>query len=193
MLDIKLLRTNLNEVADKLKKRGFTLDVNLFAGLEEERKELQTKAQALQAERNSQAKMVGQAKAKGEDINFLLADMNSLGDALKKAEKELCKVQKLLEEFILSIPNVADESVPSGSSEEDNVEIRRYGKPTQFDFIPKDHSALGVNLQLMDFATAAKLSGSRFVVLYGPLARLHRALIQFMLDIHTTEHKYSRY
>ncbi len=190
MIDIKELRANLIEIAEKLKRRGFNLDVERFQALEKQRKELQTQTQALQAKRNANAKLVGQAKAAGKDIEPLLKDIELLGDELKANEQFLTDVQDQLNDIVWAIPNILHKSVPDGLSEEDNAEIRRWGEPKKFDFTPKDHVDLGTQLGWMDFETATKISGSRFVVLYGPLSRMHRALIQFMLDVHTKEHGY---
>lgn len=190
MLDIKLLRTDIDNVAKQLKKRGFELDVALFNKLEEQRKVLQVKTQELQAERNAKSKLIGQAKAKGEDVKLIMDSVANLGDQLKQVEDELKKVQCLLDEMLCQIPNLLDESVPEGKSEEDNQVVRHWGEPKTFDFTPKDHVDLGEQLSMMDFETAAKVSGARFVFLYEKLARLHRALIQFMLDVHTKEHGY---
>ncbi|BBL70846.1 serine--tRNA ligase [Methylogaea oryzae] len=191
MLDPRLFRTDLDNVAAQLARRGLQLDKDAFQQLESRRKEVQTRTQTLQNERNTRSKAIGQAKAKGEDIAPLLAEVAHLGDDLAAAEAELNVLQQTLEDWLLGIPNILDESVPDGRSEDDNVEIKRWGEPTSFDFEPKDHVALGEGLGLMDFEAAAKLTGSRFVTLQGPLARLQRALTQFMLDLHTGEHGYS--
>ncbi|MBN1684417.1 MAG: serine--tRNA ligase [Gammaproteobacteria bacterium] len=190
MIYINQLRNNIKQVAENLKQRGFELDVKTFEQLETERKTIQTKTEQLQAERNANAKAIGQAKTKGEDIQPLLEKVEHLGDELKVSEDKFRDIQEQLHQFLAAIPNVLDDSVPNGQSEEDNVEIRRWGEPTRFDFEPKDHVDLGERLGLMDFEMAAKLSGARFVVLYGALAKLQRALIQFMLDLHTMEHGY---
>ena len=190
MLDQKLLRNDIQFVASQLAKRGYTLDVEAFNELEARRKALQIKTQDLQNERNSKSKNIGKAKAAGEDIQPLLAEVSSLGDELDGAKSELDQVQAELNAMLMSMPNIPHESVPDGLSEEDNVEIRRWGEPTEFDFEVKDHVDLGAPNDWLDFETAAKLTGSRFVVMHGPMARLHRALIQFMLDLHTGEHGY---
>ena len=190
MLDQKLLRNDIQFVASQLAKRGYTLDVEAFNELEARRKALQIKTQDLQNERNSKSKNIGKAKAAGEDIQPLLAEVSSLGDELDGAKSELDKVQAELNAMLMSMPNIPHESVPDGLSEEDNVEIRRWGEPAEFDFEVKDHVDLGAPNDWLDFETAAKLTGSRFVVMHGPMARLHRALIQFMLDLHTGEHGY---
>ncbi|MGD9109273.1 MAG: serine--tRNA ligase [Gammaproteobacteria bacterium] len=191
MLDTKLLRSNIQAVADSLQKRGFGLDIDLFQSLEEQRKVLQTKVEKLQAKKNASAKQIGQAKAAGEDVTQLLQEVNSFSDELETTMDALQAVQQKLQDIYFSIPNIPHESVPDGLKEEDNQEVRRWGEPTKFDFAPLDHVTLGEQNGLMDFETAAKISGSRFVVLYGALAHLHRALIQFMLDLHTHEHGYT--
>ena len=191
MLDPKRLRTELREVAAQLKRRGFELDTEALRALEERRKELQVETQALQNERNTRSRSIGQAKAAGEDIQPLLDEVAGLGERLKAAEAELEAVQGRLEALALGIPNIPHASVPDGSDENDNREERRWGEPPSFDFEPKDHVDLGAARGLLDFDVAAKLTGSRFAVLAGPLARLHRALIQFMLDTHTREHGYT--
>lgn len=190
MLDSKLLRNNLKEVAEQLKRRKFILAVDKFEQLEQQRKELQTKTETLQAERNAKSKAIGKAKSQGEDAVAILVEMGGINKALKEAEEALTELQTKMEDVVTGLPNILHESVPDGSSENDNVEIRRWGEPAKFVYKPQTHEELGVSSGLMDFETAAKLSGSRFVVLYGPLARLHRALIQFMLNLHTKEHGY---
>ena len=190
MLDPKLLRNELEQTAAALKKRGYELDTAKLGELEAARKEVQVRQQQLQAERNAKSKGIGKAKAAGEDIQPLLAEVAGLGDQLKAADEELAKLQESLDEIVLGIPNLPHDSVPEGKSEDDNVEVRRWGTPKPFDFEPLDHVDLGEHLKMLDFETAAKLSGSRFAVMGGPLARLHRALIQFMLDLHTSEHGY---
>jgi seryl-tRNA synthetase len=190
MLDPKELRTNAEKIANCLIKRGFKLDIKTIEKLEEQRKVLQTEFENLQAQRNTNAKTIGKAKAKGEDIAPLLKEVGTLGENLKTIEQKLNEVQQKLKDIYLNIPNIPHESVPEGLSEENNLEVRRWGEPKKFAFTPKDHVDLGVQSGWMDFETAAKISGARFVVLYGPLAHLHRALIQFMLDLHTKEHGY---
>lgn len=190
MLDTKLLRTNIQAVAENLHRRGFELDVKSLEALEEQRKTLQVKTERLQAVKNANAKQIGQAKAASENVEKLLREADSFNKELKTAEDDLQKIQQKLQDIYLSIPNMLDESVPDGSKEEDNVEIRRWGEPTKFDFAPKDHVALCEQNGLMDFEVAAKITGSRFVVLYGALAHLHRALIQFMMDFHINQHGY---
>src|SRR5512138_3255161 len=182
MLDPKLLRSDPNAVAANLARRGFTLDVAHLAALEESRKKWQVRADELRNERNVHAKTVGKAKAQGQDIAPLLKQVESLGAELEAAEAELAKVQAELEKITLGLPNMLHESVPDGPDETANVEIRRWGEPRQFPYKPLDHVELGEKLGQMDFAAAGKISGARFTVLTGPLARLHRALIQFMLD-----------
>jgi seryl-tRNA synthetase len=191
MLDPKYLRQDLEHTAQLLQRRGYVLDVKRIAELEEQRKQVQVKTQELQAERNSKSKGIGQAKAKGEDIQPLLDEVAHLGDALKAAEEGLSEIQAQLDELALSIPNLPHESVPVGKDEDDNVEVRKWGEPRQFDFAVKDHVELGEQLGQLDFETASKITGSRFAVMNAQLARLHRALIQFMLDLHTTEHGYT--
>jgi len=190
MLDQRLFRTKLEEVEAQLARRGFKLDAAVFRELEAQRREIQVKTQSLQSERNSRSKLVGQAKARGEDIQPILAEMQNLGDDLKQMEGELDQIQAKLEELLLGIPNLLDGDVPDGRSEADNQEVYRWGKPPEFGFEPKDHVELGSLLGQMDFEAAAKITGARFVTLQGPLARLQRALTQFMLDLHTGEHGY---
>jgi seryl-tRNA synthetase len=191
MLDLKLLRTEPQEVAKGLARRGFQLDVGLLETLEAERRQAQLDAQTLQTERNARSKMIGKAKASGEDIAPLLAEIDDLGDQHKAAEARLAKVLEQLNELAMGVPNIPQADVPAGKDENDNVEISRWGTPRQFDFEPKDHVDLGAGLQQMDFETAAKITGARFVTLTGQLARLQRALIQLMLDTHITEHEYT--
>ncbi|WP_292756938.1 serine--tRNA ligase [Methylophaga sp. UBA2689] len=191
MLDLKLLRTEPQEVAKGLARRGFQLDVGLLETLEAERRQAQLDAQTLQTERNARSKMIGKAKASGEDIAPLLAEIDDLGDQHKAAETRLAKVLEQLNELAMGIPNIPQADVPAGKDEADNVEVSRWGTPRQFDFEPKDHVDLGAGLQQMDFETAAKITGARFVTLTGQLARLQRALIQLMLDTHITEHNYT--
>jgi len=190
MIDPKLIRTEIDVVASGLARRGFTLDTTVLTELEEKRKTVQVRTQDLQARRNASAKAIGQAKAKGEDSAPLIAEVGTLGDELKEAEEELEVVQSQLGEILMGVPNLPHESTPNGRNEDDNVEARRWGEPRLFDFEPKDHVDVGEALAQLDFETAAKLTGSRFVVMSGQVARLHRALIQFMLDLHTGEHGY---
>ena len=191
MLDPKLLRTDLDNTARALARRGFVLDSAALARLEERRKQVQVTTQQYQNERNVKSKAIGVAKAKGEDTGALMDEVAKIGEALKQAETDLAALQAELNAVALGIPNVPHESVPDGRDERDNKEIRRWGEPRKFDFEPRDHVDLGEKLGLMDFEAAAKISAARFVVMHGPLARLHRALIQFMLDLHTREHGYS--
>lgn len=191
MLDLKLLRTEPQEVAKGLARRGFQLDVGLLETLEAERRQAQLDAQTLQTERNARSKMIGKAKASGEDIAPLLAEIDDLGDQHKAAEARLAKVLEQLNELAMGVPNIPQADVPAGKDENDNVEVSRWGTPRQFDFEPKDHVDLGAGLQQMDFETAAKITGARFVTLTGQLARLQRALTQLMLDTHITEHGYT--
>jgi seryl-tRNA synthetase len=190
MLDPKVLRSDPNAVAANLARRGFTLDVARLAELEESRKKWQVKSDELRNERNVHAKTVGKAKAQGQDIAPLLQQVESLGAELAKAETELAQVQGELDQVLLGLPNMLHESVPEGRDETANVEVRRWGEPRKLDFKPKDHVEIGEKLGQIDFAAAGKISGARFSVLSGPLARLQRALIQFMLDLHTGEHGY---
>jgi len=193
MLDSKLLRTELDDTAEKLARRGFVLDVEKIRELEEQRKSLQVKTEELQALRNSRSKSIGQAKAKGdhEEAERILAEVGSLGGELDEAKKALAELQQQLEEITLSVPNLPDDSVPNGKDEEENVEISRWGEPKQYDFELKDHVDLGEMGDGLDFASAVKISGSRFIVMKGQFARLHRAIAQFMLDLHTEEHGYT--
>ncbi|MEJ5863197.1 serine--tRNA ligase [Pseudomonas farsensis] len=190
MLDSKLLRGQLQEVADRLASRGFSLDVARIESLEERRKAVQTRTEQLQAERNARSKSIGQAKAKGEDIAPLMADVERMANELAAGKLELDAIQAELDGILLTIPNLPDASVPVGANEDDNVEVRRWGTPPAFDFEVKDHVALGEVSGGLDFEAAAKLSGARFAVLRGPIARLHRALAQFMINLHTGEHGY---
>jgi seryl-tRNA synthetase len=190
MLDPKLIRSSVDSIAAQLKKRGFVMDVATFNTLEEKRKQLQVSMQELQNERNIKSKEVGHAKAKGGNVDEALKGLKTLSDSLKLLEEQFAEVQTDLEDFLAEIPNLTHESVPEGKSEEDNQVIRTWGEPKQFTFTPKDHVELGVNNNRIDFEAAAKISGARFVVLRGSLARLHRALGQFMLDLHTREHGY---
>ncbi len=189
MLDPKLLRSDLTRVAAELARRGFALDVDAFAALEEQRKTVQIEADRLRAERNANAKAVGQAKAKGLDAAAQLALGESLGEQLKGVEQRLEAIQAEVSSLQLVLPNILHSSVPDGRDETANVEVRRWGTPKQFAFTPKDHVALGERLG-MDFDAAGRISGARFVVMTGGLARLHRALAQFMLDLHVRDHGY---
>jgi seryl-tRNA synthetase len=189
VLDPKLLRSDLPGVAAQLARRGFVLDVADFSALEEQRKATQIEADRLRAERNAGAKAVGQAKAKGQDVAPLLARGEALGAEIESAEKRLEVIQAQLNDIQLGLPNLLHASVPEGRDESANLEIRRWGEPRTFDFEPKDHVAIGEPMG-MDFEAAGRVSGARFVVMIGQLAKLHRALIQFMLDKHTTQHGY---
>lgn len=191
MLDPRLLRQDLEITARQLARRGFQLDTARIATIEEKRKNVQTMTENLQAERNSKSKNIGKAKAQGEDIQPLLDEVADLGDKLKAAEEQLNEVQAELDEIVMGIPNIPHESVPDGRDENDNVEIRKWGEPRQFNFTPRDHVDLGEALGQLDFETAAKITGSRFAVMSHQIARLHRALIQFMLDLHSSEHGYT--
>ena len=191
MLDSKLIRTDLPLVADALARRGYVLDTARLEELEERRKALQMKAQELQTQRNRRSKEIGMAKAAGVDIGPLLEQIEGLGSQHKAAEAELAQLQEELGDVLMGIPNIPHETVPDGCGETDNLEIRRWGEPRAADYEPVDHVDLGERLGLLDFQNAAKISGARFSVIQGPLARLHRALIQFMLDTHTREHGYT--
>ncbi len=191
MLDIQLLRTQLDQVAARIATRGITLDTAAFQSLEEERKTLQTRTQELQAQRNSLSKKIGQAKTKGEDTTALMAEVAGIGDAVKDNEEKLADVLNRLNAFVSVIPNLPHDSVPLGSTDVDNVEVRRWGSPRQFDFPVKDHVDLGAALDGLDFERAVKISGARFTLMKGAVARLHRAIAQFMLDVHTGEHGYT--
>jgi seryl-tRNA synthetase len=191
MLDPKLIRTELEIVAERLKSRGFQLDIATLQALEERRKQFQTQTEELQNERNTKSKSIGKAKAAGEDIQPLLDEVAGLGDRLDRAKSELADVQQQLDAILMGIPNLLHDSVPVGKDENDNVEIRRWGEPKTYDFEVRDHVDLGAVNGWLDFETASKLTGSRFVVMRGQMAKLHRALIQFMLDVHTSEHGYT--
>jgi len=189
MLDPKLIRQDLEVIAVKLKQRGVTLDIPRLNALEEQRKTLQTRLQDLQNERNVRSKAIGQAKAKGENVDPLFQQLKELNESLKMSEEQFTQIQIELNDLLARIPNIPHESVPIGKSEADNKVIRTWGEPRKFAFTPKDHVDLGEKFG-MDFATAAKISSARFVILRGALAKLQRALVQFMLDLHTTEHGY---
>ncbi len=191
MLDPKLLRSDLDRVAEKLRIKKYDFDKSAFNELEERRKSLQVATQNLQNERNTRSKAIGAAKARGEDIQPLLDEVETLGSELKAAETRLEEVQNELDYLLLRIPNLPDDSVPAGDSEEDNAEVLRWGEPPQFDFAPRDHIELGQMLGGMDFERAARLSGARFVTMTGDLVTMHRALIQFMIDRHILEHGYT--
>ncbi len=190
MLSKKQLRNEIKKVAELLQRRGFTFDIEQYNNLETERKQLQIETQDLQNERNVQSKSIGMAKANGENIEPLLKQVANLGEKLESAKNKLTEVQNQIDEIELTLPNIPHESVPDGASEDENVEVLKWGNPRSFDFEIKDHVDLGENLGL-DFKSAAKISGARFSVIKGDLAKLHRALIQFMLDTHTEHHGYS--
>lgn len=191
MLDPNLLRSELDTVAEKLATRGYKLDVETLRNLEESRKVLQVETESLQAERNSRSKSIGQAKARGEDIDALRQEVNELGEKLDAAKAKLDQVQSDIFNITAAIPNIPDDSVPVGKDEQDNQEVSRWGEPRKFDFPIRDHIELGEKNGELDFAAGVKLAGARFVVMKGQIARLHRALTQFMLDLHTNEHGYS--
>ncbi len=191
MLDIQLLRSDLAGVTQRLAARGFTLPAAEFEALEAERKKVQTDTQDLQARRNALSKQVGQLKAKKEDASALMAEVSAQAEQLKVLEQQLDSVQKRLSDYLMVIPNLPHASVPAGKSEADNVEVRRVGEPRQFDFTVKDHVDVGAALGGLDFDTAGKIAGARFAVLKAGVARMHRALAQFMLDLHTQEHGYT--
>lgn len=190
MLSKKQLRNEIKKVAELLQRRGFTFDIEQYNNLETERKQLQIETQDLQNERNVQSKSIGKAKANGEDIEPLLKQVANLGEKLESAKNKLTEVQNRIDEIELTLPNIPHESVPDGASEDENLEVLKWGNPRSFDFEIKDHVDLGENLGL-DFKSAAKISGARFSVIKGELAKLHRALIQFMLDTHSEHHGYS--
>ncbi len=191
MLDIQLLRRDAAQVAERLGARGFTFDTTRFEALEAERKTIQTRTQDAQARRNALSKQIGMLKGKGEDTTAVMAEVAGLGDELKALETRLGALQGELDGFLLGVPNLPHESVAPGKDETANVEVSRWGTPRSFDFPVRDHVDLGEGLAQLDFAAAVKITGSRFVVMKGGLARLHRALIQFMLDVHTREHGYT--
>ncbi|MEX0729958.1 MAG: serine--tRNA ligase [Aquisalimonadaceae bacterium] len=190
MLDPRQLRTRLEEIAAALETRGYSLDVTRYRELDDRRRQLQVQAQELQNERNQRSRAIGKAKAQGEDIQPLLDAVADLGERLKSAESELSGLQEALDALHLEMPNIPDTEVPVGKDEDDNLEIRHWGEPRQFDFRPRDHVELGAEHGLLDFEAGARLAGSRFVVMRGGAARLHRALAQFMLDLHGREHGY---
>ena len=190
MLDPNLLRNDIDAVASALKIKGYDLDINAFQSLEAERKALQVESEELQAKRNARSKEIGKTKAQGGDVDALMAEVASFADQLKASQQKLEEVKTKLLEITQAMPNVPDESVPAGNSEDDNVEVSKWGTPREFDFEPKDHVDLGEALGGLDFETATKITGSRFVVMKGGLARMNRALIQYMLDTHTQEHGY---
>ena len=191
MIDPKILRQATADVAANLARRGFDFDADAYLALEERRKSLQVATEELRNERNTRSKSIGKAKAQGEDIAPLLEAVQTLGDRLDEHESQLQAVLEEIRSIELDLPNLLQEDVPEGAGEDDNAEIRRWGKPGAFDFEAKDHVELGEALGMLDFECASKISGSRFAVMRGPLARMQRALIQFMLDVHTTEHGYT--
>jgi seryl-tRNA synthetase len=191
MLDIQQLRSNLDAVAEALAKRGKPIDFSEFSALETERKTLQTRTQELQAQRNSLSKQIGMLKGQGKDASEVMAQVGALGDELKASEQRLAELLGQFNAILAALPNIPDESVPVGGDESGNLEIKRWGTPRVFDFPVKDHTDVGEAIGQLDFATAAKISGSRFSLLKGGLARLHRALAQFMLDTHTEQHGYT--
>ena len=191
MLDPKFLRNELEVTAERLATRGFILDVDRLSKLEEKRKSLQVTTEELQASRNAISKSIGQAKAKGEDVAPIMAQVGTLGAELDANKLELAALLDELNAIAMSVPNLPDESAPIGADESENVEVRRWGTPKQYDFKVKDHVELGENIGGLDFKNAVKITGSRFIVMKGQIARMHRALAQFMLDLHTTEHGYT--
>ena len=191
MLDQKMLRQDLQGVADALARRGFTFDTEAYAALEARRRALQSRTESLQHERNERSRAIGEAKRRGEDIEPLRGQVSAVGEALKAADAELQSLQGQLREIQLGVPNLPHPSVPVGEDEADNVEVRRWGEPPTFEFRPRDHVELGEHLSGLDFEAGARLAGSRFVVMQRGIARLHRALAQFMLDCHVEEHGYT--
>lgn len=191
MLDTKIVRSNPEAVAQQLAKKKYEFPLDLYNELEAKRRDIQVQTENLQNERNTRSKSIGKAKAAGEDIKPLLAEVQDLGDQLDAAKAQLTAVADELDNLLMGMPNLPDASVPDGMDEDDNVEVRRWGTPREFDFEPLDHVALGEQDGGLDFETAAKLTGSRFAVMTGIMARLHRALIQFMLDVQTNEHGYT--
>jgi seryl-tRNA synthetase len=191
MIDVQLLRTQLDEVAARIASRGVPLDTDGFRALEAERKSIQTRTQELQSARNAHAKKVGQAKARGEDTTVLVAEAGGINRELGELEARLSDAQRRLNDFLAGVPNLPDASVPVGKGEADNVEQRRWGAPRAPEFTAKDHVDLGEALGQLDFAAGSKIAGSRFVLMRGALARLHRSIAQFMLDLHSGEHGYT--
>jgi seryl-tRNA synthetase len=191
MLDPKLLRANIEAVASQLKRKAYDLDISRFSQLEEKRKSLQVETQELQSVRNQRSKEIGAAKNRGEDIGPIKSEMDQLSKNLKEKEQQLQSLQDELQSWMAEIPNLPDDSVPAGADEQDNEVVRLWGEPTQLDFEPKDHVDIGEGLQQIDSEAATKITGSRFTVLKHDIARLHRALIQFMLDMHTRQHGYT--
>jgi len=191
MLDIQLLRTDLDAVAARIASRGVALPVEEFQRLEAARREVQTRTQELQNRRNGLSRQIGEAKRKGEDASAIMTEAAALPEELKRLEGELERVQQQLNDMLLVIPNLPHASVPAGKSADDNAEVRRIGAPRTFEFEPRDHVDVGTQLGMLDFERAGKISGARFTLITGPLARMHRAIAQFMLDVHTTEHGYT--
>ena len=191
MLDIQLLRNHIEQVADALATRGAAFDPAAFQGLEDERKGLQTRTQELQARRNALSKQIGMLKGRGEDASAVMAEVGGIGDELKANEQALAILLERINAFVAGLPNLPHASVPHGSDETANVEVARWGTPREFDFAVSDHVDLGNGLGGLDFETAVKISGARFALMRGGVARLHRALAQFMLDVHTREHGYT--
>ena len=191
MLDIQLLRKDLPAVAARIAERGGTIDWDQFIALEKSRKEIQTIVQDTQAAQNKLSKEIGQAKGKGQEVPELMQAAERYKETLASSEKQLAEIQGRLEAFLLTVPNAPHATVPSGQSAEQNVEVRRAGEPRKFDFAVKDHVDLGANLGMLDFEAATKIAGARFSLMRGPLARLHRSIAQFMLDVHTAEHGYT--
>ncbi len=191
MLDLQLLRTDLEGTARRLGQRGFALDTKTFESLEHQRKAIQTETQELQSRRNQLSKQVGRLKAKGEDASAVMAEVTAQADRLKALEQELSDLQGKINDFLMFVPNAPHETVPPGESAEDNAEVRKIGTPRTFDFAVKDHVDIGERLGMIDFDVAAKIAAARFVVMKGPIARLHRAITQLMLDMHTQEHGYT--
>ncbi len=190
MIDPKLLRQSAKEVAENLARRGHVFDVDAYLALDEQRKTLQVDTEALRNERNVSAKSIGKAKASGEDVEPLLAAVKDLGDRLDISEAKLHDVQAAVQSIELGLPNLLQDDVPNGKDDAENVEVRRWGDIPEFDFEPQDHVDLGTSLGMLDFDAASRVSGSRFTVMRGPLARMQRALIQFMLDVHTSDNGY---
>jgi len=193
MLDPNILRNNIDIVANKLARRNFKLDVDLVRNQEKKRKLLQIKTENLQYERNFRSKALGDAKSRGENIELLRIELNKLSKMLSYYKVELDTLHKLIRNYVLSIPNIPDNKVPTGSDENDNIEVFRWGEPHRYDFLVRDHVTLGAIIGGLDFSAAVKLTGSRFVVMRGQIARMHRALSQFMLDLHTEQHGYQEY
>ena len=191
MLDARLLRNDLDDVVEQLARRGFNFDTAAYQQLEAQRKAIQIKTEELQSQRNSRSKEIGKAKGRGEDIQPLIAEIGQLGSDLDACKEQLNELQAALDNLLMSVPNLPADGVPQGKDEADNVEVSRWGTPRQFEFEVKDHVELGAELNGLDFENAVKISGSRFIVMQGKVARLHRALAQFMLDLHTTEHGYT--